>query len=67
MMYVLNKREHATILAALRYYQADGELAVEASKEFFSEDETPPNGLSSLTEQEIGHLCEVINTQPFRG
>jgi hypothetical protein len=56
----LNKRETTTILAALRYLQANRSDAIEAMSDFddAAGTETKP---FLLTETEIDKLCERIN------
>ena len=51
----LNPRETATVLAALRYFQANHSDAVEACSTHF-------NGVNPMTDKQIDSLCERINT-----
>lgn len=52
-----DRRETATILAALRYWQKDLEANEgEVIDSMFFEEETP------LTVEEIDDLCEMVNT-----
>ena len=65
-MAVLNKREVITVLAGLRYLQANRDDAVEAMSDFddASGTETQPY---LLTEDEIDALCERINLRLLAG
>lgn len=54
----INKRETTTILAALRYLQANRDDALEAMSDFNDGTETKP---FLLIEDEIDFLCEQIN------
>jgi len=55
----MTKRELATVLAALRYWQQDLEAsdAPPISEEFFADCEP-------LTSEEIDELCERLNSEP---
>lgn len=55
-VYRLNDREHATVLAALRYWQAQREEVV-------AENDIATNGgtVLALTDHEIDALCERLN------
>ena len=61
----LNEREVTTILAGLRYLQANRDDALEAMSDLddASGTETKP---FLLTEDEIEKLCEQINTEPCK-
>lgn len=52
----LTSRETATVLAALRYFQAEGTEAIKGMPQLEGE------GLEPLTGRQIDRLCERINT-----
>jgi hypothetical protein len=59
----VNKKTHTTILAALRYLQANRDNALEAVKDL---DDTSGTKSYLLTEEEIDALCERINFNDLR-
>jgi hypothetical protein len=56
-MYQLSDREIATILAALRHWQATVNNAERNAFPHFTEDIEP------LSDEEIDALCELLNTE----
>lgn len=58
----VSKRQHSTILAALRYYQAGGMAALSAARGQAIEEIVSDGGLAPLSDDEIDQLCEEINT-----
>jgi hypothetical protein len=66
----INRRELATILAALRFHQAENlQSADEVPDQFIREIATDGGLLKPLTHEEVGKLCEKLNIgedQPAR-